>query len=185
MNSNYMKTAFIDVMMWQWQYLAAVTEFKGSSDILGIKKNFYVSEFEIKVSKADLKNEVKAIKNALNDTNDDRFKLRSSTKEYKHSRYIGSLSHWKGYRPNDFSFVVTKDLEVFAIEILSEFITYGLYSVEKTYYGGKVNVIRSPKKLHTDKFDDNGMVYSFLRKLSYESNNLRKKIYYTEVKNES
>lgn len=161
-------------------YFATFTEAFNNSDVLTLKRSMYTVEVEVKVSRYDLANELKAIRTALKY---DLFKDSkvSSTKYYKHERYLLPIERKKtiargGFIPNEFYFAVPEELEIQAKEILYDLdLPYGLYVVDKHNRWDSVVRHIDAKKLHRDKIDETWLL-RLVSKASNEVLSTRKKL---------
>ena len=182
------KTAVIHNMMWCWHYIGAVTEYVHDCDILGIRQSMFTVEVEVKVAKYDLLNEIKDIRAALQEdelkpnlfntriSHDN--KIHNHNKFSKHRTYLNKVT--TRYKPNEFYFCVPIELRELALKEMENIPYYGLYIAHSVW---NVEIAKRGKKLHETKFENNEVLMHFFRKLSYEANGLREKLYYAENTN--
>lgn len=170
-----LKAEMLTHMLYRLHYDAAITEYggkgcTGNADIFGIMSSGFTHEYEVKVDKADLAGELKSIDVLCNPL------WRSGEKNWleekglskfdKHARYLhivppGEMpwghnpwgvgdEEW-AMVPNRFSFVVTAELQEFALAGLQE-TPYGLFVVSTHENGGHpwsdVVCKRVAKKIH-------------------------------------
>ena len=111
LNINKIKTHLIFKLLYRWSYLGTVTEGFNSSDVFGIRRSFYTNEFEIKLTKNDLLQEVNIISRIIKN----KTTLGcggSRNKVYKHADYLGyEKRYFNDFIPNEFNFVVPKEFE--------------------------------------------------------------------------
>jgi len=168
MNINKAKSIVTNWILYEKNYLGVVTEFEGA-DVIGVKRTFYVSEFELKTNKSDLLRELRIIENI---TKGIKRKIYSSAKWWKHRKMLNKLPY---LFPNEFSFVVVEGLENTLIDYIKNTM-YGAYLIEKRndYY---VVEIKKPKKFHKKKINDKDLKKLF-HKVSLENDSLREKLYF-------
>lgn len=171
MNSQDLKIATLDHILFKGKFLVATTESLNGSDVLGINKKNLAYEFEIKISKEDLDKELKAIRYLTgNDMNMRR--ARAANKLQKHATY---LKHRFGYSwdtyfvPNTFSFVLPPELIDFATRGIRG-TPYGLYRYNKEKK--ILEVVIKPGKIHTKPVSEENLA-KIHRKISTENYFLR------------
>ena len=173
---NKVKTFLVSKMLWRWNYLGVATESLNNSDVLGIRRTLYAAEFEIKLTRSDLLNEVNIILNIIKSKTI--FGCHgSNTKVTKHGTYLGYWEfdrHLKEFIPNEFNFLVPIEFE--DIKTKLENSPYGLYTINIKNNNYGINQILRPKKLHKNKIS-NEYLPKFFRKLSTENQMLREKLY--------
>jgi hypothetical protein len=128
MKASELKTITMGEFIYGKGYMGLFTEGLGNGDVVGIRNSGYIVEFEIKVDKQDLRNEIKAIQCAI--ANDMRG-CYSNSKFYKHEKYLGFRKDrytydWVGYKPNLFYFVVPIEFESIAVDGVKG-TPYGVY----------------------------------------------------------
>ncbi len=135
MKASELKTITMGEFMYGKGYLGLFTEAFSSADVMGVRNSGYIVEFEIKVTKQDLRNELKSIQCAL--SNDMRG-CYSNSKFFKHELYLGKTKdrytyETVGYKPNLFYFIVPIELEKIAVEGVKG-TPYGVYCHGKWEY---------------------------------------------------
>lgn len=170
----------LDHLMYRLHYVCAITEYggkgvSGNADVFSVRDSGYSHEFEIKVSKADLMGELNSIEYVMNeDTLLGKEKPKNYQKLSKHNLYLKphNPSSWWGMnsKPNQFSFVVTKELEEIAVKYLKD-TPYGLYVIEDYTPVCKIKA----KNLHKEKVDQNHL-YNITRKACTEIVETRRKL---------
>ncbi|GAH44686.1 unnamed protein product [marine sediment metagenome] len=177
MNTNKAKSIITNWLLYEKNYLGAVTEFGIGfyrADIIGVKRSLYVAEFELKTNKSDLLRELRIIERI---TKGIKRKIYSISKLYKHRRYLNIIIGSKlDFIPNEFSFIVTEGLEDILIDYIKDTM-YGAYFIKKEYGNYPIAEIKRPKKFHKKKIDDVDIKRLF-GKVSIENNDLRKKLYF-------
>ncbi len=177
MDSQELKTATLNYLLFRRNFLGAFTESFNGADVLGITHKLYTWEFEVKTSKEDLAKELKAIRFLTgNDTNFRR--ARAANKISKHKQYLGPYDEetfGDYFVPNYFSFVVPKDVADYAARGI-EGTPYGIYSVE---HDGVIYSKVTPKKIHEFVIEQK-QILSLIRKASTENLNLREKLRLTD-----
>lgn len=185
-NSQQIKVAVLRFLLWEKQYLGAVTEGLGNSDVLGIKKSLFTTEVEIKCTKADFMTEVNSMNHALKKSDS----LSNTSKLPKHYHYLDNavvnnqaLPLYEGYaevykekvfRPNEFYFCVPDHLsylsEVYLQTVSSP---YGMliFNTESNY----VYPLRKAIRLHDQKVSTEHLI-KILTRSSNENLTLRDKI---------
>jgi len=187
MKASELKTITMGEFIYGKGYMGLFTEGLGNGDVVGIRNSGYIVEFEIKVDKQDLRNEIKAIRCAI--ANDMRG-CYSNTKFYKHEVYLDVkgryLNELTGYKPNLFYFVVPIEFELIAVDGVNG-TPYGVYchgnqeytlhfasgDQQRTANGFKESVKAKP--IHKDKITYEQMK-SVVRKATTELYETRKKI---------
>jgi hypothetical protein len=123
--------------------------FAWESDSLAITKSKYAYEFEIKISRADFKNDFKNKKM--------KHQLLEGTYELFGDEFLGDGKMGLNDRPNYFYYVVPENL--IAVEEVPNYA--GLVYVKPRYnrdgkiYWYDTEIIKSAPKLHNDKIDEN------------------------------
>lgn len=172
MDSKEAKRLIVYDLVMRRNHLLAVTEGINNSDVLAINNNFYTTEYEIKVSKADLLGEFKAIKAAINGEQD---LSCSSTKFWKHCLYLGTREKYKNYanldyfKPNRFFFAVPKELKDLAVQCVAG-TPYGVKYI--TPYGMLEEV--TAVKIHNERAEMS-YVIRIIKRVMVENINLRGK----------
>jgi len=129
--------------------------FQNESDFLAVSKSGYVWEIEIKVSRADFKND---------------FKKMDRGGKNKHEK----LQSGKGLKPNKFCFAVPNKL--ISVKEVPDYA--GLIYF---YKGGSGKIIKRPKFLHKDNlFNNNYFLKQMLNKFYFRHTNLRIALDYKE-----
>ncbi len=156
-----------------------------NADFVSITGSWYSSEFEIKISKSDLRKEAEMIKMArewIDSSSLSGKKISSYNKLMKHRHYL-ALDNPKIVVPNEFSFYVPEELEEEAIKAV-EGTPYGVMltykSVSNPYWDGHIRKDRyywavKPQRLHKNKLNDADKV-RVMRKVSTEAYYLREKL---------
>lgn len=162
-DSKYYKSRILEYLS-AWgtnQYIGGVFEAPNlwSADIVGVKYSGRISEFEIKVSRADLLGEIKAVQKALEpdsvtattknwanvEMGFNIYKVTettlSRTKVEKHHYYLTSPRN--SFRPNNFYFAVPTDLVALAIE-KTKGLKYGVFDADA------LRVAKRSQILHDD-----------------------------------
>lgn len=175
-----LKSEMLAHILYRLHFAAAVTEYGGKgcdgiADIFGIANSGLTSEFEVKVSKADLAGELQAIKFVSNRSLLNELPEKKISKAPKHNVYLGKLkdqfmlSDPFHRRPNRFYFVIPGELEEFTKPYLQN-TPYGLY----VYKDHDVkNTIRA-KFIHKEK-PHPSVIINIVRKASMEVEILRRK----------
>jgi len=184
-NSNKAKYIITNWLIFEKNYLGAVTEYDGA-DVIGIKRSLYVSEFELKTSKSDLIRELKIVGVILNQENIlyAEKKIYSNLKYYKHKNYLKNYPNLRSYdfNPNEFSFIVIEEFKEIVIDYIKD-TKYGAYSIRNTSGYYFIDELKKPQKLHNKKIDSGDFLKLF-RKTSTENNFLREKLYF-QIKDET
>ena len=131
-NSDCMKIAVAAFFRYNRGCEFTAIEFQ-RMDVCAIS-NDLLTEIEIKISKNDLKNE-----------------LKSQTKRMKHQAYKENLKRRNKINPNMFYFAITKELyeDKECLEIIEKFNeNYGIIVVEDIEH---LDIVKYPKKLHESK----------------------------------
>lgn len=150
MTSFEIKMSLIYYFMIQRNYPACVTEYNLGgylyiADIVAIDKKMLSHEVEIKVTKADLLSELKAIKSIMDGNDPDGSKYR------KHYNYL------KGFKiPNKFSFAVPDELVEFTLNEIQN-TPYGLIKIGNNKHSNykTVKILKRAKKLKDKPITDN------------------------------
>jgi hypothetical protein len=182
MNSAILKTIVMKDRVLFGPDLYCATELFNNSDVVTVKPNGYIYEFEVKVSRSDLKGELDAMEywlseDAINpffETPEDRQlsivdfvvgetkranhklakRMLRSEKWKKHYSYL--VAEDKRYkRPRVFYFVVPPDLEEYALKRLEDS-PYGLYVAQQVRgtHGGYMYNKKKAKPISVNKMDD-------------------------------
>jgi hypothetical protein len=168
LTSSDLKKALASHMFWRLHYSVVVDEYS-FMDILGVRRNGYAVEFEVKVSRSDFMREINIIHGEQPKTKWGK----DWAKWEKHANYLKRTiskvpSVWdsipgyeekapKYFTPNEFNFYVPDYLTEFALSKLAN-LPYGLVQYGKTSHNGGISyffsryeVIKKPQKLHSDK----------------------------------
>lgn len=175
MGSINLKLNLLHYLLYE-RSLPAITEASfgsGICDVLAIKDQKYVMDFEIKVSRADLKSELDAIDYFYNNVqfaHPERLNKYTKHEALYHAvkdkkiwtkphegYYAGRLPDMRMTAPNYFCFVVPKELTGYALERLKA-TPYGLIEIGDYTVSRKAN-----KKIH-DENVLNGAIYRILFK---------------------
>lgn len=185
MNSQDLKIATLNWLLFRRNFLGAFTESYNQADVLGVTRSFYSHEFEVKISKEDLVKELKAVRFLIGaDTNMRR--ARAANKLIKHKTY---LETWKPpsldnpvpaivnpyFIPNYFSFVVPPAIVEFTQRSV-EGTPYGVFYVDHEICYSVV----TPQKIHGFKIKED-QLFPLLRKASTENLNLREALRNSKV----
>jgi len=171
---NKVKKFLISKMLWKWSYLGIATESFNNSDVFGIRRSFYTTEFEIKLTRVDLLREVNIILNIIK--NKTIFGCHgNNNKINKHGDYLGCYKRfYADFVPNEFNFLVPIEFE--DVKSRLEDTPYGLYTIDIKDNFYEINRILRSKKLHKNKISLEYLP-KFFRKLSTENQLLREKLY--------
>jgi hypothetical protein len=148
-----------------------------NADFLAVKWTWDITEFEIKLSRQDLRGEVNAIKEAMTNAiheqvemwNGTRQRIRkdikhSQSKVEKHHHYLVEFrKDWYTgepqqdlFRPNLFYFAVPNELVGYAVEI-TQGMKYGVFDLDKLV------VAKRATKLHSDEHSRGCLYHLFSR----------------------
>lgn len=169
--SDDMKRELCAHLMESSNYHVATTEHTnagGEADVFGLSKNLWRVEFEIKVTRFDLKGELKAISSILNNMKPPK----KAHKLEKHRIYLGNRGNETGLHiPNYFYFFVPKILSAYCLMTIKN-TPYGLWS-----YDPKNGIYCEKKaaRIHGKEITD-GELLGIARRLTYENVALRKKL---------
>lgn len=191
MNAHDLKAEMLTHMLYRLKFDAAITEYGGrgtigNADVFGILPSGFTHEFEVKVSKADLAGELRAIEywKKPEDLRTPLFeegkKIVPLSKGGKHHIYLrGDRDVYTGIFsrvPNKFSFVVPENLVRYAEAALAD-TPYGLFMVDIHENGGHpyadVGCIKKAGYLHKEKAHDE-IAANILRKACTEIEVLRR-----------
>jgi len=189
MNSNLAKLIAARYLIYEKNYIGAITEYC-NCDVVGIKRSLYASEIEVKLTKSDLMKELRIIKSILKG---DHPIKGVHNKIWKHQSFLKQWKREWNFMPNEFSFIVPKDLKdlLFSeIGYLAD-LPYGIYYFEyqkyeksmMSYYDIKepgrwdVHCLKEPEKIHKIKIKPD-LFLELFRKISTENNSLREKLYW-------
>lgn len=179
MDSDFIKDRMFHYLMFERNSVAVATEYGnagGIADLIAVNKNLYVTEYEIKVSKADLMGELNSIEFFFKHGQDmfggEEWQkgIKKCNKYSKHKLYLDGVESAKPkwynsdhiiHVPNQFYFVVPEDLVQYC-GILDK-TPYGLMQVKYN----SPEVLKRPKKLHTNKIDQQEIM-DIAHRLSYE-----------------
>ena len=161
-NSKHLKKRLSHYLLFQMNYPVVIDEYK-YMDIFGIRRSGYTVEFEIKVTKSDLKRELDIIHNS--DKQISKYENKDWKKYRKHSRYITGYQDEKTIIPNEFCFYVPDYLVDYALDGVVG-TPYGVAGIgkyekkidfmgEERWLEGNYHVFKKPKKIHINKFDEN------------------------------
>lgn len=172
MNAHDLKAEMLTHMLYRLKFTAAVTEYGGRgligiADVFGILGSGYTHEFEVKVSKADLAGELRAIEywtkpeEVRGPLFEQSHAKTALSKGGKHHIYLcGDRDTYTGVYariPNKFSFVTPWDLKEVALEAIHG-TPYGLYVIQHHENGGHpwsdVICAKVAKNLHKEKAHD-------------------------------
>ena len=169
--ADQMKDALCYHLMESSNYNMATTEHTnagGEADVFGLNKNLWRVEFEIKVTRFDLKGELKAISSILTG-----FKLpKKAHKIDKHRLYLGKTDENNTGKeiPNFFYFFVPKLLGAYCLMNIRN-TPYGLWT-----YDEKDGIYCSKKATRMHELPiTNKELIDISRRLTYENIALRKK----------
>lgn len=179
MNSHIIKTIVMKDRVLFGPDLYCATELFNHSDVITVKPNGYIYEFEVKISRSDLKGELDAMEYWLSEDAINPFhqlelvehvveksksgqvslarKMLRSEKWKKHYSYL--VAENKRYkRPRVFYFVVPKELEEYALKRL-ENSPYGLYVAHQlgkpdNLYGGYMHNKKKARPISINKMKD-------------------------------
>lgn len=131
-SSKEVKKHLLFYLLYRVNYLGAFTEYGGKgvygiADVIGVSRNNFLHEFEVKVSRQDLLGELEAIKHhSWGVRNGELFSERPEPKKCmakgtKHWSYLerGDSDAYGFSKPSKFSFVVPEYLEELAMEYLA------------------------------------------------------------------
>ena len=150
-----------------------------NADLITVKRSMLTVEFEIKISRADLINEIKAIKEAVKiykkgfksaaelqkyiwsewrKERKEELKI-SCTKFGKHRRYLHAKKfkeYVSDFVPNEFYFFVPKKLKDVALQGIED-TPYGVYGYWKFKLSGEerfgFEIVKKAQKITTEKID--------------------------------
>jgi hypothetical protein len=140
------------------------------ADVVAIKEDRQIYEVEIKTSKADLRSELKSIKQVLSGAVLDHKEY--GAKYEKHKMYItGKYENWSGdintfTAANRFYFAIPEALKEVAIEGLDGS-PYGVILLGKKYVS---HVLKRAKLLHKNKISGH-KIFKVIHRLSLENMN--------------
>lgn len=162
-NSDYMKIVIASLYRFVLNYKYTTTEFD-LKDVCACNKNYSV-EIECKISKSDLKNE-----------------LKSKTKIKKHNAYANPTKKYYHWIPNRFYYAITdemaQDPEIF--DIINQINPkYGIFICSDW---GNPREFKVAKKLHNEKVSQ-AFIEELVARCSSENINLRKDNYILKQKN--
>jgi hypothetical protein len=169
--SDEMKLALCEHLMQSSNYHVATTEFTnagGEADVFGLNKSLWRVEFEIKVTRFDLKGELKAIHAVLKDM----VPSKRAHKIEKHKIYLGKKPNDTGLHiPNHYYFFVPRILAPFCLMTIKD-TPYGLWT-----YDPKDGIYCEKKaaRMHEEPITNDELI-AISRRLTYENIALRKKL---------
>ena len=161
------------------QYMGGVWESSNhwNADFLAVKWTYQITEFEIKVSRADLRGEIKAIEAVLTGNVHEQYELwgrqhqrirldvkPSHTKIEKHHHYLveRKKDHFTGqpqdhlFIPNLFYFAVPGEMVEYAKELTAG-MKYGVFDLDK------MTIVKRGSKLHNDEHSRSTLYNLFSR----------------------
>ena len=168
MTSQHAKVAVLDHLVSYSSSVGVFTETLWACDVLALRRSLYTIDFEVKVTKQDLVNEIRCANAAFENGYTARSKVYNISKLYKHACYLGRAS--RRYTPNEFYFVVPFDLLAVVVDEL-RVPGYGIATIADGY----LTFQRIAKKLHKTKIGLADML-PLLRKATTENAVLRRKL---------
>lgn len=173
MNSQELKLATLNYLLFRRNFLGTFTESFNQADVLGVSRKLLTWEFEIKVSKEDLAKELKAIR-FLTGSDTNMRRARAANKTSKHKSYLDPYfkrSTPDGFFiPNYYAFAVPEEIAEYAKRGV-EGTPYGVYLVNAA---GLYSVV-TPKAIHTFELPHDRLLL-LMRKASTENVSLREKL---------
>lgn len=179
LTSTHLKKSLASHMFWSLHYSVVVDEYN-FMDILGVRRNGFAVEFEVKISRSDFMREINLIHGAQPATKNGK----DWAKWYKHALYLGkdikkseyelrlekiyseanmsrNFDENTSFIPNEFNFYVPDYLSEFALSKLAN-LPYGLVQygkkqvvhsngVDSHFYHSDYEIIKKPTKLHQEK----------------------------------
>lgn len=150
------KKLMLKRLNWRAGYSGAITELQlfNNADIIAVKYDGHIVEYEIKTSRADLRNELIALRCAwgLEDVHEyehqGTWQLHNGLRKYsKHLKYAtrNPKDKWWVWIPNYFYLCIPHELCEYAVaQVSSVNIPYGVYCIDCD------QVKRRPKKIHRE-----------------------------------
>jgi hypothetical protein len=179
------------------QYMGGVWEsvHHWNADFIAVKWDHKITEFEIKVSRADLRSEIGAVKFSLEENVFEQYELwgrlhqrvrrdvsLSTTKVEKHHHYLveRKKDHFTGsentgsFRPNLFYFAVPHVLVDYAIE-QTQGLKYGVFDLDA------MRIVSRGSKLHDEAHSMSSIFHLFSRACTLQFENSRESLHYIEM----
>lgn len=185
LTANTVKVAVMKYFLYENNYLGAVTEGLQAADVLGIKRSFYTTEVEVKISRADLIGEINSMNHALKKISS----IGNTSKLPKHHYYLENsvvneqaLPLFSGYaekyketvfKPNEFYFCVPQELDYMSEAYLDS--VNSPYGMLVYMHAGYVALKRKAVKLHKEKVSTDNLV-KMLTRASNENLTLRERL---------
>jgi len=176
MTAEELKLELHRELLWAKHYLCVVNEAIHNSDVFGIKPSLFCVEYEVKVNKYDLLNELDCINGGCKG---------GWNKSHKHNWYLGKndakVYGDKYFIPNEFYLAVPSELVDTALNGIKD-TPYGVVAIGD-YYGGYENrhkfygywQPKKAKRLHDRKLEPD-YAWGIIRKVMTENFELREKV---------
>ena len=166
-------TNIIGLALNRLHHIGAFSEYSyGQCDVLSLNSKLFGFDYEIKINKYDLLNEIHAIQTALLNKPDTKT---TYSKYNKHQKYLHFNTYsLYGWRPNYFYFAVPKEL----IEIAKDGVKgtpYGVLQVDEHSHHHPIYILKA-KPIHKLSMPMEEAI-KLLRKASFETYNARRRLY--------